>query len=126
MLSVQAEGLLAQALAQENLTLPVSVVLANRQFECWLLANTTALDSSPLVKGPISPYLAESVDEVDVLGIIKSKLRRGCGWDKPRYGKALAQRLDIEDDTILSRSRSLRKFVKELGPAAPIEIGLSI
>jgi hypothetical protein len=100
------------------LTLPVSVVLANRQFECWLLANTTALDSSPLLKEPISPHLAETVDEIDVLGIIKSKLKRGCGWDKPRYGKALAQRLDIQDATILSRSRSLRKFVKELSLAS--------
>jgi Domain of unknown function (DUF4276) len=123
MLSGQAEGLLAQSLANENLTLPVSVVLANRQFECWLLADTTALDSSPLIKEPISPHLAESIDETDVLHIINGKLRRGCSWDKVRYGKALAQRLNIQDAAILNRSRSLRKFVKELSPpVAPGEV----
>jgi hypothetical protein len=114
-LAETARQLVAQELASENLRIPLSVILANRQFECWLLANVTALDGSPLLRGPISPLLGAAVDEKDVLGIIKANLKRGCGWDKPRYGKALAQKLDLADQAVLGRSRSLRKFVKEVG-----------
>jgi hypothetical protein len=111
----EAENILLEELAKENLQIPFSVVLANRQFECLLLANSKALDDSPLLRGPVSQLLGDSVDEKNVLAIIKSRLKRGHGWHKARYAKALAQRLDLQDPQILGRSRCLRKFVQELG-----------
>jgi hypothetical protein len=114
LLARQAQNLLLSELAKENLTMPVSVVLANRQFECWLVGDGSALDSSPLLKQKLSPLIGTTIDEANVLGIIKQNLKRGCGWDKPRYGKALAQKLDLACPRVLASSRSLRKFVKEL------------
>lgn len=108
--------ILKRELATEQLELDISVILANRQFECWLMANTSALDGSPLMRRNISTLLGETVDETNVMGIIKDNLKKGIGWDKPRYGKALAQKLNLHDATVLARSRSLRKFVKELTP----------
>jgi hypothetical protein len=113
---IAAAGLkiLERELSKENLIMPISVVVANRQFECWLLADTTALDGSPLFKDVLSSQIGPTIDEINVLGIIRANLRPSCGWDKPRYGKALAQKLDLTSPEVLSASRSLRKFVKEL------------
>jgi len=113
-LASAAEELLSQSLAKDNLTISLSVVLANRQFECWLLANIHVLDKSRIMKRPISELLNGGTDERNVLRIITSNLVRGETWDKPRYGKQLAQRLDLQDASVLANSRSLRKFVKEV------------
>lgn len=113
-LATKAETLIGIELAKEGLSIPTSVVIANRQFECWLMADTNALDASPIMKNPISHLLGANVDEKNVLGIIKKNLKPGKGWDKPKYGKALAQKLDLRNSAILGRSRSLSKFVKEV------------
>lgn len=110
-------SLLQQQLSEHNLQMPLAVVIPNRLFECWLLANTTVLDNSPIMQRPISLELGNVVDEISVSSVIRRNLRPGHSWDKPKYGKALVQRLDLRDPRVLQASRSLRKFVKELPPA---------
>ncbi len=113
-LASTAQALLRKKMEEDKLTMTLSVVLANRQLECWLLADTTALDMSPLFKNSISGLLGENVDERNVLNIIKANLKSGVNWNKRRYSKKLAQHLDIKNPKVLGRSRSLRKLVKEI------------
>lgn len=105
---------LTKSLQAEQLTMPVSVVLANRQIECWLFSNPELLDRSPRFKRQMSSLLGSATDESNILDIVHANLKPGKNWDKVRDGKALAQRLDLNCARTLGRSRSLRKFVKEL------------
>lgn len=113
-LASAAKLAIAAKLDEENIDIPVSIVLPNPIFECWLFANSTVLDGSKIMKRSVSEHFNDSTDEKDVLAIVCKSLKRGCAWDKPKYGKALAQKLDLTSQRVLNRSRSLRKFVKEL------------
>ena len=111
-----AEGvrLITHKLAEENLSIATSVVIPNRQIECWLMADTSALDRSPLFERPLSPLLGDNLDETNVMKVINDNLKKGQKWDKPKFGKALVQKLNLENETVLRRSRSLRKLIKEV------------
>ena len=113
-LATTATSLLSRCLAAENVNMNFTVVVPNPIFECWLLADVQALDSSPLFKARLSETIGSTTDGCDVLSMLKPCLKRGAKWDKVKYGKALAQRLDLQSNKVLSASRSLRKFVKEL------------
>jgi len=106
--------LIRAELAKEGLEISTSIVLANRQFECWLFAQPELLDGSPIFKVRISSLINSETDEKNILSMVNASLKQGRKWDKPGYGKALAQRLELTNPAVLGRSRSLRKFVKEL------------
>ena len=97
-----------------ELTMSVAVVIPNPTFECWLLANSKILDNSPLFKKPISSAIGNQTDGKNIPALIQKHLKDSEKWDKPVHGKMLAQKLDLTDTTVLKRSRSLRKFVKEI------------
>ncbi|MGA2030216.1 MAG: hypothetical protein ABSG87_09105 [Verrucomicrobiota bacterium] len=113
-LADQAVARLQSLRGADGLMMPVAVVIPNPKFECWLLANPQILDNSPLFKKPISSAIGNQTDGKNIDALIKRHLKADEKWIKHVYGKKLAQKLDLNDKTTLKRSRSLRKFVKEL------------
>ncbi|MGA2240466.1 MAG: hypothetical protein ABSH11_00280 [Verrucomicrobiota bacterium] len=113
-LATLGEKILREKLAKENLNITLSIILPNPQFECWLLADTELLDKSPLFKRPLSRLIGDATDGKDILTIINGNLRPSRNWDKKRYGLAMAKKMDLSKAIVLRRSRSLRKFVKEM------------
>lgn len=113
-LAAAGVSILGGCLAAENIVMNFSLVVPDPVFECWLLANVRALDESPFFKTKVSTVIGATTDGTHMLKSIKTCLKRGVKWDKVKFGKALAQRLDIRNDTVLGASRSLRKFVKEI------------
>jgi hypothetical protein len=111
-----AEGvtILQRCLKRSNISLDFRLVVPDPVFECWLMADVCALDASHLFKTRPSSVIGPQTDGVNVLKALKRCLRRSEKWDKVKYGKALAQRLDFEKQNVLAASRSLRKFVKEI------------
>jgi hypothetical protein len=67
-----------------------------------------------MFKRPLSRLIGGITDGKDILSIINANLKPSRNWDKIRFGLALAKKLDLSKGTVLQRSRSLRKFVKEL------------
>lgn len=119
LLSTAGHSVLKACLESCNLDISFAIVLPNPTFESWLFSQPDLLDNSPLFDGPISHLFPQDLDSRNALNIAKARLKAGKAWDKPKHGKALAQRIDLGDATVASRSRSLRKFIKEisLGPA---------
>jgi hypothetical protein len=113
-LATHGEKVLKEKLAEENLDINLSIVLPNTQFECWLLAEAELLDRCPMFKRPLSRLIGGTTDGKDILSIINANLKPSRNWDKIRFGLALAKKMDLSKGTVLERSRSLRKFVKEL------------
>ncbi len=113
-LSYIANSVLSSSLAAENIEISFSVIIPDPCFECWLFANVEALDSSPLFKTKPSTVIGVTTDGRDMIDVIRPCLKPGIKWDKVRFGKGLAQRIDLRDNVVLSASRSLRKLVKEL------------
>jgi hypothetical protein len=108
---------LLEKLREDNIqdVLPIAIILANPQIECWLFAQPELLNSSSLFTTSIADVLgAECNDGRRILNVVNRTLRNGKKWDKVQNGKALAQRIDLDNPKVLERSRSLRKFVKEI------------
>ena len=113
-LASQAKLVLDSCLGEENLEIDFSVVLPDPCFECWLFADTTALDNSPLFTRRLSEVIGATTDGRRIESLIKPHLKKSEKWDKVKFGKPLAQRLDLTNPAVLAASRSLRKLVKEL------------
>jgi hypothetical protein len=92
----------------------ISVVISNKGFECLLFADYGAVDSLKILKGAVSHGFPESTEGQNVLKWIKQGLKPGASYDKIRDGMFLAQRMNLSDPTVVARSRSLRKLLKEL------------
>lgn len=117
-LAENGRRVLEQLLAAEPALGPapaIAVILPNPQFECWLFSQPELLRRSPLFTQPPETLLNDGcMDGKKILNIVGRTLRTGKRWDKVKDGKGLARRLDLNNPAVLQRSRSLRKFVKEL------------
>jgi hypothetical protein len=100
----------------------VAVVVSNREFETMLFADYAAVDGLESLTGPISQTFASSTDSENVVGWLKGNFKPGHSYDKPRDGKILAQRMELDNPAVLARSRCLRKLIKELTPPPPPDI----
>lgn len=113
-LAALGSSVLQNLLSAESLSIATSIVLPNRCIECWLFAQPELLDTSPLFKRPIALQIGNAIDEKNILQIVKNNLAPNKTWDKIAHGKLLAQAINLSSPSVLARSRSLRKFVKEL------------
>lgn len=91
----------------------VALVVSNRRFENTLFADYEAVDSLPILSGPVSHLLPTETDGHNVLGLIRGSTRPGACYDKELHGAFLARRIRVEDEGCLKRSRTLQKLVKE-------------
>lgn len=107
-------AIIQDSLAKEALFIPVSIIIPNKILECWLFAQPGLLDRSKLFRRPISCAIGNQTDGKNILDIVKNNLAPKMKWKKVEHGKALAQKIDLMDQAVLNRSRSLRKFVKEV------------
>lgn len=113
-LAKKCEDILSEELSQSGICVPTKMIIPNNQFECWLFAQPELLDSMNIFNVKVSELLPQEIDESNPLSIVKENLKQGKGWDKIKYGAFLAQKININDPLVLARSRSLRKFVKEV------------
>jgi hypothetical protein len=88
----------------------IAVVLPVREFEAWLLASAESLGGCRgLATGLASPNDPEAIR--DAKGWLSNQMTAGRIYAPSRDQAALAQALDF---ALAARSRSFRKFVKEL------------
>lgn len=113
-LASKALEIITTELASRNIHTPVSVVVCDRRFENLLMADTNLVDRFRFLKSRFSEKVGNSVDGKNVVGAFNECCLKGEKYDKVAHGIALAQRMDLQNQQVLARSRSLRKLVKEL------------
>lgn len=113
-LAARALGLINAALAGDGRLCPVSVIVSNKQFECILFADFDLVDRLQIFREPISPYLAGTTDGKKMKSVVKRCLKPRTKYDQVTVGQAIARRMNLRSVEVQARSRSLRKFVKEL------------
>lgn len=94
---------------------PVSVVCADRCLENWLLADPEAFGGHAYIVRSVVKRVGNNADGIDAIGIIKWAFRRGKQYDKVRDAPTFAANVRAELPVARGRSRSLNKFLKELG-----------
>jgi hypothetical protein len=92
-------------------------VIADREFECVLFADSELVDKKAILASPLSPLLGNTTDGKNVLALLDRVLKPGKGYRKKEHGPALASKMRLLDVSVTRRSRSLQKLVKELTPA---------
>ena len=105
-----APRLLARA-EPAGMGLPVSVVLPQREFECWFLAAAESLAG----RGELPNDLSAPVDPESIRGAkewLSSKMPQQVRYVETRHQKEFSRLMDINQ---ARRSRSFRKFEKEIG-----------
>lgn len=91
---------------------PVAVVVANREFESWLLAHERPFRRYGLLPPPGGPGVPFDVDTVpNAKAMFRAAL--GADYEPRRDQAAFASRMSFSK-AAMSRSRSLRKLDKEL------------
>jgi hypothetical protein len=113
-LALQGLEVIQQSCSHRLAGCSVSVVVSNREFETMLFADYEAVVRLPFVTGVASRHFPASTDCQNVLSWIRGFCKPGYSYDKPRDGKFLAQRINLQSPEVLARSRALRKLVKEL------------
>lgn len=109
----RAIAIVTNGLAQVNLTTPFSIVVSDKKFESVLMADYELVDKLPILAQPVSPGFGPSLDGTDPKPLLDRALRPGMAYHKVRHGGALAAKMRLDTETVLRRSRSLRKLVKE-------------
>lgn len=97
---------------------PIVVVCADRSTENWLLADAEGLAGCNLLARRPSVGSRTNVDGRDASQALKNACRPGRSYHKRRDAPILAARVRVTDASVLQRSRSLRKFLKEACPTA--------
>jgi hypothetical protein len=99
-----------------NEGIEAKVVLKNRMFENWLVADINAIASlkgrfkvSAATKGKIVPNKADNTDALDLL---KRAAKKGAPYDKVADSKRILEKADAA--TIADNSRSFRKLLRYL------------
>jgi hypothetical protein len=115
-LARQALDLIMVETAHEGACCPIAVIIADRYFECVLFADYEALHSLEIARTPGEVLFGTGTDSKNVLAIIKGDLRPNATYHKTKHGPCLAKQIRLDNPVVLSRSRSLRKLVKEVPP----------
>jgi len=113
-LASRALQILSVGLTAENLTASLSLVISDRKFESIIMADYELMDRLPILSRSVSPDFGIVLDGTDPKAVVDRALKPGKKYDKVRHGGALASSMRLEDLTVQSRSRSLRKLLKEL------------
>lgn len=119
---LECPGQLAEQLGQQiqpHVTIPVSVVITDRMFENWLVADIEALrrmrarfSISTATVRSIAPNRA---DRVDAYAVLQSCVRNQA-YDKVQDAGRILERSDIHQ--MAANSRSFRRFLRCVGDPA--------
>jgi hypothetical protein len=103
-----------------------SVVLKDRTFENWLIADIGAVRRcrgrfvvSNAMIGAVEP---DKADRADALRLLKRAVKHGDSYDKVKDGKALLDGALLEN--IALNSRSFRRLLRTIGAAAYVDQSL--
>jgi hypothetical protein len=110
----RAITIVTDGLAQVNLSTAFSIIVSDKKFESVVMADYELVDKLPILERAVSPEFGDSLDGKDPKTIVDRALKPGTAYHKVRHGGALASRMRLDSETVLQRSRSLRKLVKEL------------
>jgi hypothetical protein len=111
----RAARIIADGLQHANMEAAFSIVISDRKFESILMADYELVDRLPIISRSISNDFGASLDDKDPKSIVVRALKPGKAYHKVRHGGALASKMRLGNEMVLSRSRSLRKLVRELG-----------
>lgn len=112
-LAISALASFQEGLRAVNLSADVAIVLSDKKFESIIMADYDLVDGMPILSRKVSPNFGNSLDGKDPRSILKSALKPGAAYHKVRHGAQLASKMNFTP-TVLARSRSLRKLVKEI------------
>jgi hypothetical protein len=109
--------LLAQSIQGEvTADADVLVVIKDRTFENWLIADLSALKSQNAkytISGATERSVRNKADAVDALPLLKRCLRPGMTYHKVQDARRIMDRADIAE--IARHSRSFRRFLASSG-----------
>ena len=120
------EGLLwiRSALANSSLLCPIALIVADRCFENILFADYELADKLSILESRISVEIGPDIDGVNVMGKLKKCMKSGTCFQKRAYGPAMARHFDFKNPAVYTRSRCLRKLIKELEEPAEIQLNI--
>jgi hypothetical protein len=113
-LAAKATRILSEGLRSANLESSFTVVVSDKKFEVVVMSDYELVDRMTILAHPVSGNFGPSLDGKNPKPIVDRALRPGQKYHKVRHGSGLASKMRLDDATVLSRSRSLRKLVKEL------------
>jgi hypothetical protein len=113
-LGEQALQIIHSGLADRNLTARVGIVVCDRRFENLLMADTELVDNFKFLLSRFSDKIGQHSDGKNVVRLFNECCPKTQRYDKLAHGIALARNMAITSQAVQSRSRSLRKLVKEL------------
>jgi hypothetical protein len=90
----------------------VRVVVCNRTFENWLLADPGGMGRSALIEKDLTRAVECHSDQKDALPLLKSAFRRKRRYVKALHGPELAKYIRVEDAEVHLCSESLREFIE--------------
>lgn len=93
---------------------PVAVVVANRHFECVLFADYMAVDNLNIANKSASELFGDCTDGKNVLSILRASSKPNTVYHKTEHGPRLARQLRVDEESVVSKSRCLRKLIKEV------------
>lgn len=94
---------------------PLSVVCANRCLENWLLADPEGIQRHNYIAKRISGRVGGNADGVDAIAVLKWAYKSGRQYDKVADAPALARSVRVTEMRVRQRSKSLDKFLREVG-----------
>lgn len=98
-----------------NIAAAFSIVVSDRMFESIVMADYELVDRLPILSRSVSGDFGVSIDGKNPMAILDRALLPGKAYHKVRHGGALASKMRLDSPIVTSRSRSLRKLLKELG-----------
>ena len=113
-LAAKASKILADGLRAVNLVANVAVVVSDRTFEVVVMADYELVDSLDIFRQSVIEQLGASLDGKNPVSLVREMIKPGSKYNKRSHGAKLASKMKLEDETVLARSRSLRKLIKEL------------
>ena len=94
----------------------IAVVCADRKLENWLLADPYGVAGHKLIRDEVRKKRPTNVDGTDGKAELRRYFVRGKFYIEGEMTGSLAFHLRVENNIVLRRSRSLRKFVTEVKP----------
>jgi hypothetical protein len=122
-LAAQAAEIVSQGLHASNLTGDVSIVVSDRVFEVIVMADYDLVDRLGIFTHPTTETLGPELDGKNPVSLVREIMKPGCKYDKKKHGAALASKMRIADQTVLARSRSLRRLLSVLETVKPLGSG---
>ena len=92
-------------------SLPIFVAVADRSFENWLLADPAGIATHALVARNPASRVGSMSDGKNGASILRWAFGDN-DYEKVRHAPRLAELVDVKDDSVLSRSPSLKAFLE--------------